>query len=282
MLINILSRIIAILSPSLIKRNMKNKFSLLLASIAVILIVWIGGCAKDGATGPAGPTGPTGTTGPALTGSLTGFVTTYDQYNYKVAADQGGVLLTIDNTTDSAITDATGKYTFSNLTTGIYTVTITKANYSTYKVIDIGVVGGGSTLRNIGISRPPYFGLVNVNDTVENTVANGPGILVRGNDTADISARSYIIFASTASTVSSTPANFIYYVGATIKAGATAFSQYVTSRELNDAGIASGTTVYMAVYPISTGFLSYTDLATGRPFFTAIGTTPTLLNAIVP
>ena len=258
---------------------MKNTRTLLLVMLALVALLYIGGCAKDGATGPSGPTGPGG---PVLTGSLTGYITAYDQYGFKVAADQSGVLLTIDNTTDSAITDGSGKYTFANLQTGTYSMSISKSGYASNRVQDFGYVGGGTTLRNASISRPPYFGLVNLNDTIENTIANGPGILIRGTDTADTTPRSFIVFGNTSSTVSSAPTNFMFYNSGTIKAGFSAFSLYVTSRELNEAGIASGSTVYFAVYPIASAQLSYTDLATGRPFFIAIGTTPTTLSAIVP
>ena len=255
---------------------MKKQSTLIIAIIATSIILSITSCTK---TGPAGPTGPSG---PTLTGSITGFVTTYDQYGFKVAADQSGVMLILDNPLDTAYTDASGKYTFNNIQTGTYSYTISRAGYSTTRVQDLGCAGGGATLRNVGINRPPYFGLVAVNDTIENTIANGPGILVRGTDTADTSPRTFIIFANSASTVSSTPANFIYYNSGTIKAGATSFALYITSRELNDAGIASGSTVYLAVYPVSTGLISYTDLATGRAFITSVGTTPTALSAIVP
>ena len=260
------------------------KKTLLPLSVVIILAVLISSCTKTGPQGPSGPTGPSGTTGPNLMGTLEGYVSTFDQYGYKVTSDQGGVLVKIDDAAnDSATTDASGKYTFSNLATGTYNLTYSKANYGTFKAVDFGFVGGGTTLRNASLSQFPTFSLTAVNDTIE-TIAGTPGVLVRGTATADASTRSYAVFVSSSSSVSSNPANFTFAnTNGTIRATNTNWGVFISSRELYDAGLNSGTTAYLAVYPIATGTPTYTDLSTGRAIYTAISASPAqVLTVTIP
>ena len=254
---------------------MKQRLSLLTLFIAIIFT--ISSCTK---TGPQGPSGPSG---PLLTGALTGFVTTYDQYGFKVLGDLQGVVVHIsDSTSDSTVTDATGKYTFANLKTGVYNLTYSKPGYATVTALDYGFVGGGTLNRNAAISRYPSFSVFNV-ASIDTTIATDPGMIVRGNDTADQVARTFIVFGSNVSTVSSTPGNYIYANTGTIKAGQSSWNLFITSQELHDNGFASGSQAYFVVYPISTGSPTFVDPSTGRTVYTAIGSVPsTVLTVTIP
>ena len=254
---------------------MKKSFFLL--TVCTALILSISSCTK---TGPQGPSGPSG---PVLTGALTGFVTTYDQYGFKVLGDLAGVTIHVsDSSSDSTVTDATGKYTFTNLKTGVYNLTYSKPGYATVTALDYGFVGGGTLNRNASISKYPSFLVYNV-ASVDTTIATDPGMIVRGTDTMDQVARTFIVFGSNSPAVSSTPGSFIYANTGTIRAGQGTWNLFITSQELHDNGLASGTTAYFVVYPISTGSPTYTDPATGRTVYTAIGSVPSsILTVTIP
>jgi hypothetical protein len=250
------------------------KKTLLPLSIIVMIAMLIGSCTKN----------TTNTiTAPVTTGTLEGFVTTLDQYGYKVDADYSGVAVTLNNGATTT-TDATGKYEFDSLKSGNYTATYTKTGYGTNMGIDFNFIGGGTTIRNVTMSRIPSFQLYNVNDTIETTVANGPGILIRGIDTIDINARAFSVFGSASSGVSSAPASYIYSnTNGVVKAGQGIFSLFITSRELNEAGLTSGSTAYLAVYPISYSTTSYADPSTGRNVYTSVSASPAvILTVVVP
>jgi hypothetical protein len=254
----------------------------LASAVYLALIFIISSCTKNGPAGPIGPAGATGSTGPNLTGTLEGWVSTFDQYGYRVQSDQAGVSVKInDANNDSTLTDATGKYFFSNLSTGSYSVTYSRANYGTVLSNPFGFVGG-IVDRNVAMSQIPNFALTMVADTIE-TVGTGLGVLVRGTALSDANQRSYIIFIGSASTVTSAPGSFNFVVTNTIKAGTTAWGTFFPAQQLYDAGITSGSTVYFAVYPYATGATTYTDLTTGKTIYTGITSVPSFVaSAIVP
>jgi hypothetical protein len=244
---------------------MKNLLFTSLLSLAIIFS--ISSCSK---------------TSPALSGTLTGFVTTYDQYGFKVLSDISGVSVHIsDGAHDSSTTNASGQYTFSNLSTGSYNISYSKAGYGTVNAYDYGFTGGGTLNRNASISKIPSFSLYNVTDTIE-TVSTELGVLIRGVDTADQVARSFTVFGSASSAVSSSPGSYTYANTGTIKAGQTTWSLFITSEELHENGLASGSTVYFMVYPYSTGAPTYADPTTGRTTYTALGTPATVLSIVIP
>jgi hypothetical protein len=253
---------------------MKNIF--LNSTIALILLFSISSCTKTGSTGATGPAGP------LSTGTLTGYVTTLDQYGYKLNSSLAGVTIHVsDSTKDSTTTSATGAYTFNNLRTGIYTLTYSAPGFAPVVANDYSFLGGGTVLRNQSISAYPSFSLFGVNDTIE-VSAGDTGVLIRGIDSVNGVARTFIVFAGTASTVSASPGSYSYVNTATIKAGAGTFSLFIASQALYDAGLPLGSTAYFVAYPISTGAPTYVDPATGQTVYTAIGTPNTALGVVVP
>jgi hypothetical protein len=235
--------------------------------LSVILFFTISSCSKNGAT-------PTGT--------LTGFVTTYDQYGFKILGDLAGVTVHIsDSTKDSTVTNSAGAYTFNNLKTGIYTLTYSARGFAPVTAYDYSFPGGGTLIRNQSISLYPSFPLYRPT-IIDTTIATDPGVLIRGTDTANQLARTFIIFGGSASPVSATPGHYVYENTGTIQANAGGWSIFITSQELTDAGLAAGSTAYFVVYPYSTGAPTYQDLTTGQTVYTAIGTPSTVLSIVVP
>jgi hypothetical protein len=255
-----------------VKYPVMNKILLSLAA-ATALIFGINSCSKTGPTGPAGP---------LSTGTLTGFVTVYDQYGFKVLGDLSGATVSIPGQAgDTGTTNPAGAYAINNLKTGIYNLVYSQTGCGTVLANDVSFLGGGTINRNQTLSLIPSFSLfgANIIDTVE---ATDSGVLIRGVDTVNSVARTFIVFAGSASTVSSTPSTYVYENTNTIKAGGGAWSLFIPSQALIDAGLPAYSMAYFVVYPYSTGQATYVDLSTGKTVFPALGTPTTVLSVLVP
>ena len=256
------------------------------AAFAVYLAVIfsISSCSKNGANGATGPSGPTGATGPLSTGTLAGYVTTLDQYGYKLNNSQAGVKVQIsDSTMDSTLTNSAGYYSIANIKTGVYsTLTYSAPGFASVVANDYSFLGGGTILRNQSLSAIPSFSLFNVS-AVDTTIGNDLGVQVRGIDTINSSPRSFIVFGSANSTVSSAPANYTYVNNnGGIKAEAAGWTLFLYAQDLHDSGLPSGSVVYFIAYPISTGSPTYIDPSTGKTVYTALGTPSSVLTVTIP
>jgi hypothetical protein len=251
---------------------MKKAFIIPLLFVA--LMAGISSCSK---TGPAGPAGP------LSTGTLTGYITIYDQYGFKVPGDLSGVSVSITGIAgDTSTTNAAGLYTINNLKTGVYNLVYARAGCGTVLANDYGFLGGGTIYRNQAMSFIPTFSLFYVDDTTE-TYLSDTGVLIRGIDTIYGAARQYIIFGSNLAGVSSTPGTYQYNSAVqTIKAGAGTFSAFLTSQELADAGLTTGTVADFVVYPYATNQPTYIDPATGKTVYTALGTPSQDIIVVIP
>jgi len=259
---------------------MKNKkISIAFLVIGTISSLFFSACKKD----VAGPTGPQGPSGPAFTGSITGFVSLYDQYGTKLTTNVSNVKVSIDNTTQSSLTDNTGKYSFSSLGTGSYNLSITDSLYGADKVQNIALLTGQSN-HDVKLSAIPTFNLLSVTavDTVESSVNY---VKVRGTVAADIKAREVVVFFGTASTVSSNPANYTLVYSKAIAANSSTFFVLIPVSDLYGAGLTTGSFAYFSAYPAAVSFSStssYEDLNTGKTVYNAIGTTPLAANISIP
>jgi len=259
---------------------MKNtKFYFTIMFIATS-IVFINGC-KKGDTGPAGATGPAG---PSLQGTLVGHITLADQYGTSVFTGLKNISVSIDNTSMATTTDSAGKYSFSNLNTGNYSLTVNKdTTYGIIKAPNFQFVGGGILNHDAKMSQIPVFPLSSA-VAVDTTTASGNYIKIRGSVTADTKARKAVVFVGTFLGISSNPANYLSYYSININANATTFSLLISTNDFYDMGMSSGATAYFAVYPASSLFAStsvYEDFNTGRLVFTSIGKTAISASASV-
>jgi hypothetical protein len=259
---------------------MKNKkIGIAFLLMEAIGILFFSACKKD-VTGPAGPQGPPGT---AYTGSITGFVSLYDQYGTKQTTNIANINVSIDNTTKTSLTDNSGKYSFSNLSTGSYSLSITDSLYGADKVQNIALLTGQSN-HDVKLSAIPTFSLTTVTaiDTIQASVNY---VKVRGTIAADTKAREVVVFFGSSSTVSSVPANYVLSYSKAITANSTSFFILVPVSDLYGAGLTTGSTAYFSVYPAAVSFAStstYEDLNTGKTVYNAIGTSPLTANAVIP
>ncbi|MFQ5668543.1 MAG: carboxypeptidase regulatory-like domain-containing protein, partial [Candidatus Binatia bacterium] len=144
----------------------------LLAAGFLAAALALAGCGDDGSTGPAGPPGvqgsqgepgpqgPQGEPGPAgepgpqgpqgpsgiSTGTITG------QVIDAAGAPLQGVTLATEPASGTATSDATGAYTLSDVTIGVYAVRATLPEYNAAVLDDIGVAAGLTTTANFQLS----------------------------------------------------------------------------------------------------------------------------------
>ncbi len=89
------------------------KKSLLISALAIVAIAFTS-CTKEGPEGPAGKDA-------SLKGSIIGNIKLYDEFVTEIT-DKSGVTVTIDgaNPAVTTTTDAAGKWTVNNLSSGSY------------------------------------------------------------------------------------------------------------------------------------------------------------------
>jgi hypothetical protein len=260
--------------------NMKTKLKLLSAlAFAVILV----SCKKPdaGATGPAGAQGPGG---PVLTGNLKGFIAHYDLSGAKITTNLAGDSVSIDNSGQVAVTDATGLYSFTGLTTGVYNLTVKRSGYGLNKVQSVQFTGGGDTYRNVNLSKIPGTNVTTLlaYDTIISAVNY---IRLRGTLPSATYVQSLIVYVGNpgSNTVNSSSAGQVSYYVLSVAANIGTFNRNVPTNDFYDLGYVTGNTAYFAAYTIggNTGASSYADLSNNKTIFTALGPAAVLANAPV-
>jgi hypothetical protein len=236
------------------------------------------GCSK---TGPAGPNGAQGPAGPALTGNLKGHIFQYDQYGASVLTGLAGIRDSL-SPSQVAVTDSTGLYKFTNLSTGDYNFTVAKAGYGTVMAQSVQLVGGGDLYRDLRIAQIPNFNITSATASVNGVTGNVDFV---GNVSADTRTRSALLFVGKGVGASANPATYQGVYSANIKATGTTFTISVNPSDIHDLGIPMGGTIYFAMYGAATTWNSastYQDQATGRNVYNAISTTPSTGNVVAP
>jgi hypothetical protein len=268
------------------------KKTLILISL-VSLAVILESCAKTGSQGPAGANGTNGTNGaqgnpgPVLTGNLKGYISQYDLSGAKILTSLSGDTVKMDGTPNFAITDANGLYTFSNITTGLYNLTVTKPGFGLNKIQSIPFTGGTvDEYRSAGISKTPTININNFT-AIDTVVGGAASIKLRVYVTPALYAQTAVIFVGNpgSSTVTASSGGNSTYYTININPNAIAATKIIATTDLYDAGYAGGgtATVFFAAYLVggNTGASSYVDQTNNRTVFTAVSPTPLFASAIV-
>ena len=183
------------------------------------------------------------------------------------------------------MTDSTGKWTLSNIQTGTYEIDISKNTYGSTKRINQQFVGGGTVyIGNDYLSEVPNFTVVSITGTL---LTSGK-LRVQGvlSYTSQQSfGRNVLLFIGTTSSVSSNPATYLGVVNAYAFYDSTTFTVDIPNTTFNGFGIPSNSTAYIIAYPSSAtaaGSSRYTDLATGRFFYTSLGSPSPYIVIVTP
>ena len=251
-----------------------------LISMLFLIAVAFTNCKKDSTEGPQGVQGPAG---PLLTGTLEGYVSLWDQYGGRILTSQAGDTISLVGTNQKAYTDSTGLYKFPGLTTGVYSVAVSKPGFGNTMVQNIQLAGGGNTIANAKISQPSTtvvpalldsIGALTGNITVYTTLpSNSP------------QARTFILYVGNTASVSANTATYLVYYTKSVNANSLKLPFVIPKTDLYDAGFVTGQTVYFAAYGIgatltASAFVDYNNQ--GRTVFTALSTPPATMSLIVP
>lgn len=283
-----------------------NKVFIKISALSISLMILATSCTKTGATGPngtAGTNGANGTNGnngapgPNLSGNLQGIISLYDVSGAKMLSPTilKGDSVILTNSSSGMImrtaTDSTGKYMFSNISTGTYSLAVSKPNYGTIWAQGIQFAGGGNADRNYALSVIPITNIVAAAsvDTIYAVVGAGNTpekyIRVRGSVPVSASVITVITYISMSgnTSVNSMPGNFASYYTTTVSPGVSKFNFYIPTANFYDLNFASGSIVYFATYIIggNTSASTYTDWNTGQPVFTALSSSPVTTSATV-
>jgi hypothetical protein len=246
---------------------MKSKI-ILISTMLLILFV-TDSCEK---VGPAGPEGPAGS---ALTGSLVGFITLYDEFG-NLVADKSGVIVSIDGylPATSSTTNSAGRYEIDDLPTGTYDLIFSKTGYATYKSLSLSFVGG---------VKPRVFNAILVQQTT--TLISSLTLSVYSSTQMTISctlspaipsgyARYLRFFFSKSSSISGT--NYL----TTLSTGSSSTS-LSTIRTFDKVTYPSGTTLYAIAFGESYYTYGYQDLISGLQVYSTISTTGSNIASII-
>ena len=245
---------------------MPKIFSSILALLSLTIL--LSSCAK------VGPTGPTGPAGPAYTGNISGHAILFDQYGNRLLSDLDSVSLTLGGQSIAIHPDNTGYFNYPNLATGEYNITATATGYGATYTNSFQFLGG-TLNRDVKLSAIPTYSITSV------TATTGPAYdTIVINCAADPLIRSFIIFAGSSASVSNVPAGYLLAFVKNIPANLTKVTTVITADELHNAGFASGTTVYYAVYSADVNDQSvYEDVASGNNVYNAVSNPLTVSTA---
>lgn len=220
---------------------------------------------------------------PSPTGTLTGFVRLLDPIGNGIFTGLLGINVSIDGSAFSTTTDANGKFTFTNLPQGNYTITSSKLGYGSAKIIGYTFVGGTNTayIGSLKMSQVPTFNVTSI------SAANSGGdIVVTGNlSGTSTNKRTIGLFFNSTAGVSSNTASYIAFKDGFCASGTGVFSININAQFIAGLGLVPGNTLYIAAYSINEDNNSaseYTDVNNGRKIFTAIGSAVATTSIIVP
>src|ERR1700722_3751721 len=250
-----------------------KKTSIAIALILTTTVLLFNACTKpaDGSTGPQGPAGP------LLSGTLSGHVDLYDEYGSQILNSKTAKV-TLYNSGNAIIgsmnADSTGKYSFSNISTGIYTLAFTDSGYGEQLHQNFQFLGGGNLNVDGKISQLPNFNITGITvDSINHATGN---VVLNCSVATNTKVRTLLIFASGSASVSSDPANYLTVTNQSVKANATSIVVNIPLSNLYNAGLTSGQTVYFAIYGATSNYTTasdYEDYNTGRTIYTALSST---------
>jgi len=246
-----------------------SRKALWLSLLAGISMVCLFVSCFEGSTGPAGP---------SLSGSISGYVVLVNADGSQ-PSKRDSVTVSLDGTSLSTLTDATGKWSIPNLHTGIYTITYNKigSTYGISKSVQTQFVGGN--VRDIGIiylCQPPIITFDSISKFQLKT--DSANIWIKASLSADntgIPYRTLIVFSSDTN-ITSAPSVFqtTSFFNTLFKNGYDSTTIKLTPETFASAGFGVGDTVYVAAFLANAGSnnSSYLDTTTEKTQYTNINT----------
>ncbi len=247
-----------------------------LAFLIVVISLFMVSCFKEN-IGPQGPAGP------LFVGTIRGHVWLYDQYGTRMDTGLANAQVTLTNgVLDTVVpTDASGAFTFPNITTGNYTITahVLTNGYGDTQLPDFQYLSG-TLNKDVKMSVIPNFWPDSVT-AIQSAATPNDSLVIYF--TADTHARSYIIFINSSATINGTVTGYLLSYVKNLPANQTKATVLIPASDLHDVGINTGATAYYAVYGYPVANASpYEDISTGKNIYTALSPVAVYANAVAP
>ena len=231
----------------------------------LITTIFAAGCSK----------GPTGPAGPALNGALTGLVTLVNSDGSQ-PSNRDSVTVSIEGTSMSTQTDASGMWLIDNVKTGTYTISFSKSGYGITKSVQYQFAGGGE--KNLGLvylCQSPTFSISNLTRLGNSNARTDSTSIYFGITTSTSTVvgpyRTYLVL-SPDSGISSIPAlsSYAAFFTTNIANGMDSADIRLTPSIVAAGGFNPGDTVYAAAYAANAGSNNsgYLDTSTGKTVYT--------------
>lgn len=176
-------------------------------------------------------------------GNIIGNVNLFTDAN--LATTESGMTVTVEGTSISALTDATGRFQLVDVPFGTYTLVYTKANFGTFKRSNLlhenapTFMTGSNSLSEVSTTEISSASNAISGDTSIITLSTSPAASITDE-------KQYRVFYSSDMAVSNT--NFEHSNDARLSANATPYLHKVLFTDLISMGYQSGQTVYCKVY----------------------------------
>ena len=207
-----------------------------------------------------GPQGPGGPPGPGLTGTITGFCRLYDTDNDAID-DQSGVAVSIEGTAVSTTTSADGRFTLTDVPSGIHILRYFKQGFGIWKDPDLQFVGGGTIYVDYTyLYAKPLYNVANLSATTSAGSINITGSL---SGTLPTGYRQAIVFFDTTSSVSADPSHYLFELSTYIPNTSSTLLLITYSYDWEQHNIQTGDRLYFKAYG-ATSTSAYFDLNTLR------------------
>ena len=236
------------------------KKHLLLLSPAILFCLLMQSCNKQNTTAPAA----------APTGTIAGYVDLYDEYG-NIMSSSKGVRAKLSHNSNSALTDANGKYAIPGLPFQYYNILFTKTGYGTAENQGVQLLAEDTLYiaAHAKMSQIPDFSVTSISLSVN----KAGDLVIKGTvDKSDTRVRKVFFFMNDSSNVSSDASGYKIFASANVNPDSLNFSFSITPASLNSSGFASGSTVYIASYggTYITGASTVFNPAYGRLTYNAV------------
>lgn len=229
-------------------------------------------CKKDTVEGPQGPQGPSGSNGSAPTGTLAGKARQFDEYGVEMSTGLNTTTVSVDGTTLSTVTDASGNYSIPNVSPGVYNISFTKPGAGLYKATQVTFPGNGILYNTASVVDKATTVITSalVKDTM---FFSTPQIKFQIACAPISKSRTFmLVFGKTANIDLTDPSSYNNIYTVNLQSGSSGINGTTNIAGTNYNAFPTGSTIYVKVYPIATFYSGYYDAAIDENVYTTYGT----------
>lgn len=237
--------------------------------VSSLLILTLFSCKKEKKTVDETPVSPS-----ATSGNLSGTVSQFNQFGVTYTTGLNTTTVSIDSTNTTCVTDQNGHYTFTNISSGIYTLVFKKPGCGLIKMPDINFNFSDTTNYNASVADIPVFSISSayVKDTSWFTAPALAGIYYNANTSpVNVKATIVAIVSKSANLSLADPLSYIKFSPASL-VNTVDYGRFLSYNFLSQSyGFKKDSIIYVKIYPVATTGASYYNNKVKKPVYTAYG-----------